>query len=78
MIQAAANPRPRGRHEDNGHVVVARPGPALIAGNLEKIDGVEAVIAKLQLTHRPTAGVGNAHRGADDAAFIQRRVPGRF
>src|SRR5690554_2376139 len=53
-------------------------GPALIARDFEEVNGIEAIIAKLNLRHGPTAGIGNPHRGADDAPFIQRRIPGRF
>ena len=51
-------------------------GPALIAGHLEQVDGVEAVVAELDLADGPAAGVGDAHGRADDAALVERRVPG--
>ena len=76
MIQAAANAGARRRHEHDGHVEMPGPGPALIAGHLQQIDGVEAVVAELNLADRPAAGVGDAHGHADDAAFIERRIPG--
>ena len=69
-------PRAGRRHHDDRHVVVAGAGPALIAGDFEQIDGVEAVIAELDFADRPAAGVGDAHRRADDAALVERRVPG--
>src|SRR5262249_32979511 len=75
MIQAAADAGAGRRHDDNRHVVVAVAGPALVAGDLEQVDGVEAVVAELDFGNRPAAGIGDAHGGTDDAAFIERRVP---
>src|SRR5258708_1221539 len=57
---------------------MAVAGPALIAGNFEQVEGVEAVIAELDFGDRPAAGVGDTHGRADDAALIKRRVPRRF
>ena len=69
-------PEPVGVISDHRHVVVAGAGPALVAGDLEQVDGVEAVVAELDLADGPAAGVGDAHRRADDAALVERRVPG--
>ena len=76
VIQAAANAGAARRHHDHRQVVIAGAGPALVAGHFEQIDGVEAVIAELNFGDRPAAGVGDAHGAADDAAFVERRVPG--
>ena len=76
MIQAAADAGAGRRHHDDRHVEVAGAGPALVAGDLEQVDGVEAVVAELDLADRPAAGVGDAHGRADDAALVERRVPG--
>ena len=55
---------------------MAGAGPALVAGHLEQVDGVEAVVAELNFANRPAAGVRDPHGGADDPAFVQRRIPG--
>src|SRR5262245_32595662 len=55
-----------------------RAGPALIAGNLQEVDGVEAVIAELDLADRPSSRIGDSHGGADNAALIEWRVPRRL
>ena len=78
MVETAADPRTARSHDHDPHVIIAGAGPALVAGHLEQVDGIEAVIAELNLGHRAAAGIGDAHRGADDAAFVQRRVPGRL
>ena len=78
MVETTADARPARRHEDEGHVPFAGAGPALIAGHLEQIDHVEAVIAELDFADRPAAGVSDPHGGADDAPFIKRRVPRSF
>ena len=77
MIEAAANAGAGRRHDHDRHVEVARARPALVTRDLEQIDGVEAVIAELNLGDRPASRVGDAHGGADDAALIERRVPRR-
>ncbi len=53
-------------------------GPALVAGDFEQVDGVEAVVAELDFANRPAARVGDPHGRADDATFVQRRIPGRL
>ena len=68
-------PAPVGVITTMRHVEVAAAGPALVAGDLEHVDDVEGVVAELDLADRPAAGVGDAHRGADDAALVERRVP---
>ncbi len=78
MIKAAANAGAGRRHEYHGQIEFAGAGPALVAGNFEEIDRVESVIAELDLADRPAAGVGDAHGRADDAAFVERRVPRGF
>src|SRR5262249_15964706 len=44
--------------------------------DLQQVDGVEAIVAELNLGDGPAARVGNAHRHADDPALIEGRVPG--
>ena len=77
VIEAAANPRPGGVITTIGMSKPPPRGPALIAGDLEHVHHVEGVIGELDLANRPPAGVGDPHRGADDAALVERRVPGR-
>ncbi len=36
----------------------------------------EPVIAELDFANRLAAGISNAHRGGNDAAFVERRIPG--
>ena len=76
MVEAAADAGAARRHHHHRQVVVAGAGPALVAGHLEQVDGVEAVVAELDLGDGPAAGVGDAHGRADDAALVERRVPG--
>src|SRR5437762_2101165 len=76
MVQAAADAGAARRHEDDRHVELTVARPALVAGHLQQVDGVEAVVAELNLGHRPAARVGDTHGGADDAALVERGVPG--
>ena len=76
MVEAAADAGAARRHHHHRQFVLAGPGPALVAGDFEEVDGVEAVVAELDLGHGPAAGVGDAHGRADDAALVERRVPG--
>ena len=76
VIEAAADAASGRGHHDHRQGEVARAGPALVAGDLEQVDGVEAVVAELDLGDGASAGVGDAHGHADDAAFIEGAVPG--
>ena len=78
MVEAAADAGAARRHHHHRQLVLARAGPALVAGHFEEVDGVESVVAELDLGDGPAAGVGDAHRRADDAALVERRVPGRL
>ena len=76
MVEAAADAGAVGRHDDDGHVVAAGGGPALVAGQLQHVERIEGVVAELDFADGPAAGVGDAHRGAEDAAFVERGIPG--
>src|SRR5207245_4599729 len=76
VVEAAADAGAGRRHDDHRQLELPRPGPALVAGHLEQVDGVEAVVAELDLGDGPAAGVGDAHGAADNAALVQGRVPG--
>jgi len=69
-------PEPAGRHDHHRQLETAGPGPALVAGHFEEVNCVETVVAELDLGHGPAAGVGDAHGAADDAALVERRIPG--
>src|SRR5262249_60279653 len=47
-----------------------------VPGSLGRAGGVEAELEDLNSPPRPTAGVRDPHRHADDAALVERRVPG--
>src|SRR5262249_35543247 len=75
VVEAAAAAGARRHHDDHRQVEVAGAGPALVAGDFQEVDRVEAVVAELDFGHGTAAGIGDAHRHADDAALIERRVP---
>ncbi len=78
MVEAAADAGTARRHHHHRQIVLAGARPALVAGHFEEVDGIESVVAELDLGHGPAAGVGDAHRRADDAALVERRVPRSF
>src|SRR5207248_8139582 len=78
VVDAAADARPDGRHDGDRAVPGSVRGPVLHARKLEQIDGIERVVAELDLRDVAAAGEPEADAGAYHPTLVERRVPRRL
>src|SRR6266849_556901 len=76
VVDRSANPRADRRLEHHRQLPVAVGRPVDAAGELEQVDRIEDVVAELDFGDRSLSREGETDRGADDAALVERTVPG--